>query len=205
MGQEMQRERSRFRSSNGTTAQSQRCIPLKVFLLGLIAAMCGCTERPKAPALVNEPVYQYEKIGLRFLTPEGWSITSRAVLPPGALSKPMILVAYHMKNEEHPTALEVLAADVPEGTDLVQYLIDGRIGQGDWTIKSPAENLSINGAEAIRYLLSQRAGKFEHLREVTAFRRGGRVYFFITSFVSTDPGNRDMARKSIESVTWTKP
>jgi hypothetical protein len=174
-------------------------------LLGLIAAASGCTERPKAPALVNEPVYQYEKIGLRFLTPESWSITSRATLPPGPLTKPMMLVAYHLKGNEHPAALEVLAADLSEETDLGQYLLESRVGQGEWTIKSQAEKIVVNGAEATRYLLSQRAGKNEHLRETTAFRRGGRVYFFIVSFAATDPGSRDTGRKSIESVSWTKP
>jgi hypothetical protein len=173
-------------------------------VLASIAAVGGCNERPQAPPLVNETVYQYELIGLRFLTPEDWSIISRGTLPPGPLNKPMMLVAYHEKRGENPAALEVMAADLPEDTDLGKYLLENRLGQGEWKIKSPAETITVNGAEAQRYLLSLQTGKTEHLRETTAFRRGGRVYFFIVSFAANDPGSRDRVRKSIESVTWSK-
>jgi len=175
-----------------------------VCLVTTIVAAGGCNERPHAPPLVNEAVYQYDLIGLRFLTPEGWSITSRATLPPGPLTKPMLLVAYHEKRGESPAALEVLAAELPEDTNLEKFLLETRLGKGDWAVKSPAENLRVNGAEAHRYLLSQTTGKSEYLRETTAFRRGERVYFFVISFAATDPGSRDQVRKSIESVTWTR-
>ncbi|HEV3383642.1 MAG TPA: hypothetical protein VG097_02440 [Gemmata sp.] len=173
-------------------------------LLASIAVVGGCTERPKAPPLINEAVYQYELIGLRFLTPEGWSITSRSTLPPGPLTKPMMLVAYHEKQGEHPAAFELLAVDLPEDTDMGKYLLENRLGKGLWTIKSPAEKITVNEAEATRYLLSQQEGKTEHLREATVFRRAGRVYLFIASFAPTDLGSRDQVRRSIESVTWTK-
>src|SRR5580700_9168564 len=101
---------------------------ITVGLLASFAALGGCTERPKAPPLVNEAVYQYESTGLRFLTPEGWSITSRAIRPPGPLTKPMLLVAYHEKQGEHPAALELLAADLPEDADLEKYLLENRLG-----------------------------------------------------------------------------
>jgi hypothetical protein len=155
--------------------------------------------------LVNEAVYQYDKIGLRFLTPQGWWITSRATLPPGALPKPMKLVAYHLKNVEHPAALEVLTADLPDDTDLGQYLLKDRVGQGEWTIQAPAETIAINGVPATRLTLSHRQGSNEDLRETTIFRRGGRCYFFILSFDATDNSARDTGRKSIESVVWTQP
>jgi hypothetical protein len=183
------------------TAQSTGAI---IGLLASIAAVGGCSERPQAPPLVNEAVYQYELIGLRFLTPEGWSITSRGTLPPGPLTKPMMLAAYHEKRGETPAALEVLVAELPEDADLGKFLLENRLGKGEWTIKSPPETITVNGAEAKRYLLSQQSGKTGHLRETTAFRRGDRVYFFIISFAATDLGSRDQVRRSIESVTWTK-
>ena len=43
--------------------------PRLLFPLVLLAA--GCADRPKAPPLVTEAVYQNDAIGLRFLTPEG--------------------------------------------------------------------------------------------------------------------------------------
>jgi hypothetical protein len=102
-----------------------RCAPAMVplVLLGFI----GCAERPKAPPLVNDTVYQNDKIGLRFLAPEGWSIASRADLP-ATLPKPIILVAYHTSKGDLSAELEVLAADLPEGSDYGEFLIEHRIG-----------------------------------------------------------------------------
>jgi hypothetical protein len=177
----------------------------------LLLLACGCQERPKAPPLVNDTVYQNDKIGLRFLAPDGWSVLSRAELPAGALPKPIVLVAYQMGKGDTTSELEVLAADLAEDADLGRFLAEHRIGAAAWTIKSPAETVTINGAAATRFVLTRMdkgskvsKGKGEIRREATAFRRGGRVYFFIVTFVAGDGLARDAARQSVESVTWTR-
>lgn len=173
-------------------------------ILGPWLVCCGCSDKPKAPPLLNETVYNYEKIGLRFLSPEGWTIASRSTIPPGPLSKPLLLATYRGTGEEHPAALEVFAVDLAEDADFGLYLLDHSIGVGQWTLKNPATAATINSAPATHYLLSQKEGTVEHLRDVTAFRRGGRVYFFMISYGADDPGSSDPARKSIDSITWTK-
>jgi hypothetical protein len=170
----------------------------------LLAAAGGCTERPKAPPLKNEAVFQNDKIGLRFLAPQGWSVSSRTDLPPGPLPKPVILVAYHLSKGDSPAELEVLAADLAEETDLGKFLIENRIGAAVWVSKSPAEPVTINGEAATRYVLSRQAGKSELRREATAFRRGGRVYFFIVTFPANDPAVRDAARQCVLSAAWSR-
>ena len=116
----------------------------------------------------------------------------------------MMLVSYHLRGNEHPAALELYAVDLPADADVEKFLLDTRIGQGDWKAKTPPQAIAIDGADATRYLFGLQSGKTEHLREFTVFRRGERIYYFLTSFASVDPGSRDTARKSIESVTWTK-
>jgi hypothetical protein len=170
----------------------------------LLLAASGCRERPKAPPLVNDTVYQNNKIGLRFLAPEGWSVVSRADLP-ATLPKPVILIAYQQNKGDSQGELEVLAADLAEGADLERFLIEHRIGAAAWAVKSPPEPVTINGAEAMRLVLARpNKGKGESRREATAFRRGGRIYFFIITFAAGDGLARDAARQSVQSATWAR-
>lgn len=169
--------------------------------LALLAA--GCSERPKAPPLTAETVFQNEDIGLRFLTPAGWLIQSRATLPPGALAKPVVLVAYQ-GNGEKPADFKLLAIDLPGDADLGQFIADYRVGPEKWTKPAPPETVTVNGVQASRYLLTRTQGKDEHRREVTVFRRGERVYVFLVSFAASDAGSRDAVRTAIASVAWTK-
>jgi len=168
----------------------------------LLAAACGCAERPKAPPLVNDTVYQNDRIGLRFLAPDGWSLGSRSDPPSSPLPKPVILVAYQLVKGESFSELQVLAADLTEDSNYGNFLIEHRIGAAGWTLKPPAETVSINGVEAARYTLTRQEKRAEMRREATAFRRGGRVYFFIITFAAGDSAARDAARQSVLSVNW---
>lgn len=169
----------------------------------LLAAACGCAERPKAPPLVNDTVYQNDRIGLRFLAPDGWSLATRSDPPSSQLPKPVILVAYQLVKGESFSELQVLAADLPEDSDYASFLIEHRIGAAGWTLKPPAETISINGVEATRHTMARQEKRAEMRREATAFRRGGRVYFFIVTFASGDSAARDAARQSVLSVNWS--
>jgi len=168
----------------------------------LIVLACGCSERPNAPPLANEPVYQNEKIGLRFLAPAGWTLTSRAELPSGALPKPIVLVAYQLTKSDNPAELEVLAADLPDRSDLGAFLLEHRIGAATWTLKPPTEEVTINGAKGTRLVLIRKSGKGETRREATAFQRGGRMFVFLITYSANDSADRDAARQSVESVSW---
>jgi hypothetical protein len=170
----------------------------------LLVVACGCNERPKAPPLVNDTVYQNDKIGLRFIAPDGWSVATRAELPSGALPKPIILIAYHLSKGGSHSELEVLAADVEDGADLGKLLVEHRIGAAAWTLKPQQEAVQINGVDATRFVLTRPDKKGEVRREATAFRRPGRAYFFIITFAAGDAGARDSARQCIQSVTWSK-
>ena len=170
-------------------------------LVALVAS--ACSSRPQAPALTNESVYDDHAIGLRFLAPAGWAVHSRAVLPSGQLSKPIILISYEGGSEK-PAELRVLVAELaPEG-DLQQFVAEHRVGAERWTAQSPVEQISVNDAPASRFVLSRTQGKEEIRREVTAFRRAERVYFFMVDFAASDAASRDAVRTAIASVTWKK-
>ena len=175
-------------------------------LLGLmlLAVTPGCSKHPRAPSLAPETVYQNDKIGLRFLAPDGWPMAARADLPAGALTKPIVLVTYLQSQASRPAEFQLMAVDLPVDTDLAQYLAEHQIGSGKWAINQAPESVTIHGETAVRYAMSRGSAKSEVRREATVFRRGGRAFFFIVTFGTTDTERRDQVRKSVESVTWSK-
>jgi predicted Zn-dependent protease len=176
----------------------------RMLLVLPLAALVACSERPQAPPLTAEAVFQYEEIGLRFLAPAGWPIQSRAVLPTGPLRKPIVLVAYQKGAGEKPAEFKLVVADVSPETNLDQFLSEYRVGTEQWVAVPPTETVTINNAEATRHLQRRTQAKDEIRREVTAFRRGGRVYLFLVVFAATDGGSRDAVRTAVGSVAWTK-
>lgn len=175
--------------------------PLALLLAALVGA--GCSDRPKALPLAYEAVYQNDKIGLRFLAPEGWTIVMRSELPSGALPKPVVLVGYVQSKGDKPAEFQLLAADLPEDKDLGVFLTEYRIGADKWMPNKAGEPVTVNGTAGTRYVMTRGTGKNEFRREATAFRRGGRAYFFIITFGAADPDRRDQAHKSVESAVWS--
>ena len=168
----------------------------------LAGAAAGCSETPRAPDLTTEAVYQYDPAGLRFPTPDGWAVYSRAIPPEGRLTRPVRLVAYFRAEGPKRADLELYAIDPAEGQDLLAYLAEHPIGPDRWAPKPP-ETLSVNGVEATRHLLSASGPRADMRREVTAFRRdGGRVYAFVLTHEASDTKHREQARRAIEKVTW---
>jgi hypothetical protein len=97
-----------------------------------------------------------------------------------------------------------MAADLPADADLGKYLAEHQVGATRWVMGRAPEPVTINGEAATRYTMSRAAGGREARREATAFRRGGRVFYFLVSFTPADAEHRDQARKAVASVTWSK-
>lgn len=175
---------------------------LRKLALGIILAL-GCSGQPQAPVLRNEPVYQNDTEGFRFLTPEGWRQQAKVNLPPGKLDKERLLVQYvRLLPAEKGASLDVSMADLPATTDLAQYLAQPSGGVKNWRWKPPVEALSINGVRAERFTLTGRMGNEDAIKEVAAFRRGERVYFFTAYFAAGDTKAQQQVRRTVESTLW---
>ena len=148
-----------------------------VLLLGGVL-LPGCSRKPQAPALRDEPVYENAQEGLRFLAPEQWTQHARATLPPGKVDKERLLVGYRRHEAGESAQLELARADLPESTKLTDYLSGPAFSARQWKAKGPPEELEINGVPAVRSIFLTGAGKDEEVREVVTFRRGERCYFF---------------------------
>lgn len=179
----------------------------KVGAVALLAAVgllgCGCQPKPKAPALIDEPVYQSEE-GFRFLVPEGWIMAARATVPPGPALKERLLVQYRRSSGDSNAILEVSLIDLPDDTDVADYLTNPSFSAHQWKQRGKAEPIEAGGERGTCYrFLAPIDGK-ELAKEVTAFRRGGRVYLFTALFSPKDSSAPQQVRRSIGSLEWTK-
>src|SRR5438128_11020385 len=123
------------RLSSSRFASSRLCAFLGTALIVLLAL--GCRDQPQAPALRNEPVYQNDTEGFRFLTPEGWRQHARVNVPPGKLEKERLLVQYVRLSSEKGASIDVSMADLPTTVDLTEYLAGPSGGVKSWRLARP--------------------------------------------------------------------
>lgn len=179
---------------------SQTRLVVLVFVFGGLSG-CG-SPRPQAPALQDEPIYQNNREGFRFISPEGWKQLAKSDLPEGELDKERLLVRYMPTVSGRGATLEVTMADLPESTDLAKYLAGPSLGVKEWKALSAPVALDINGMPATRLAYSGRIGKVQYLKEVTVFRRRERVYFFTALVPRGDTKSREIVRRAVASTTW---
>lgn len=174
-------------------------------LLVLLAAvlLAGCHPKPKAPALLDGPVFQSDE-GFRFLVPDGWIMAARGNLPSEPLDKERLLVQFRRATGATQATLEVSAADLPESTDLADYLSGPSFSASRWTASGSPEKLEAGGQPATRYRATATVNRAKLAKEVTAFRRGGRVYFFTLLFSPSDATGPEQIRRAISQLVWTK-
>ena len=172
--------------------------------LALLLLVCSCQPKPKAPALSDGPVFQCDE-GFRFLVPEGWLMAARANLPRGPLEKERLLVQYRRTTPgQHSAELEVSVAELPEGTDLAEYLSKPSFSASEWKPAGKPVPLEAGGVKGTRFRHTAQVDRSKLVKEVTAFHRGGRVYFFTALFTSGDSSTPEQARRAVESLVWTK-
>ncbi|MGH7172317.1 MAG: hypothetical protein ACRELF_10840 [Gemmataceae bacterium] len=172
-----------------------------MLVVGLLSA--GCQPRPKAPALLDEPVFQSDE-GFRFLVPEGWIMAARGNVPPGPIDKERLLVQYRRADRDKQATLEVSLADLAEDTDLAEHLSGPSFSASHWKPEGSPESLEAGGRAGKRYRFTGRVTGAELAKEVTVFRRGGRLYFFTLLFSPEDATAPQQVHRAIARIVWTK-
>jgi hypothetical protein len=173
-------------------------------LLALVAAGTGCTERPRAPALEDSPVYQNNHEGFRFLVPEGWFQQLNSAVPPGRLDSDLVLVRYCRHSTSGRSTLQVSAQDLPEEADLARVLTEARSEGTAWKLAGPPAEARVGNRAGRRLVFTGKGPSSRLEREVFAVRKGQRVYFFSVSFVPGDHVSRDLVRQAFAKVVWTR-
>jgi hypothetical protein len=175
---------------------------LGILLLGSVL-FAGCTPKPQAPALRNDPVYQNDREGFRFLVPDGWMMVAASNYPPGPATKNRLLVQYRSKAQDSPATFEVDMIDLPTSTDLAAYLAGPSFGVQKWQRTGATEAVQTSGLSGERYdFVGRMGGKGQVTKEVVVFRRGDRCYLFIGLFPPKDTIARDQVRQAVTSTAW---
>jgi hypothetical protein len=181
----------------------RRLAPICLRVMLAVVLLCGCRSRPKAPALIDERVFQSDE-GFRFLVPEGWRMTARGNVPPGPLDKERLLVQYRWSSEGYQALLEVSLADLPSDADLRAYLSGPSFSASRWEPSGDSEPLTISGVDGARSRFTARVNGNPLEKEVTGFRRGERVYFFTLLFAPQDAASPEQVQRAIGQLVWTK-
>jgi hypothetical protein len=171
-------------------------------LMLLVALAPGCQSRPSAPALDDEPVYKNSREGFRFSRPEGWTQRARGDVPAGKIDGERLLVEYKSTFGDDPATLEVSVATIPESVTLNDFVIKSSLTGEKWRLKGTAENFTINGEAAVRLVYTLRTKTEDRVREIVAFRRGERVYFFKGFHAASDTRARREIRSAVDTVVW---
>lgn len=167
-----------------------------------VVLVAGCSSRPHAPALLDEPVYLNAREGFRFRVPEGWKQYAKADVPPGKADKDRLLVAYRQISAGTVAELEVSLVDLPVETDLEKYLSGRSYGVEKWQLATAAEHIEINNVPAVRLSFVGRSGKEKMAKEAVVFRRLERAYLFVGVYRAVDDKARDAIRDAVASVMW---
>ena len=174
----------------------------RIFPITLLLFACGCPDRPRAPLLRDDPVYQNDREGFRFLAPDGWTMRAKSEVPSGSLEKQRTLVEYLRLTEDKTAMLEVSVANSREISDLPSDQAKPAFGITQWNLVGSPEAITIDGQEALRFHYLGKSGKPSITREVTVFRRKNRDYFFTGMYPESDTKARDEIRRAVGSTIW---
>src|SRR5262245_8125376 len=128
----------------------RRCCPLLVIFLFI-----GCKERPQAPALSAEPVYDNPNAGVRFLAPTNWTIVARSDKPPEGPGE-RLLVRYQSAPTASHASFEVTIDAKPTSDDVASVVREASHGATTWELVGAPASLTIGGAPATRYTLKHK-------------------------------------------------
>jgi hypothetical protein len=162
----------------------------------------GCTSRPRAPEIIDEPVYHNVQEGFRFFPPEGWRCQARGEFPPMEMKKERLFVEYKRLTDPRPASLMVSVVDLPESKTVSEYLQARLMKRETWqSLKMEAFEIDARPVE--RHTFTGRENQFDIVREVVVLRRNLRAYFFTGVFVAQDRRAKEQIRKAIASLVCT--
>ena len=185
--------------------EPRACCRGAAVLLGVALTLsAGCNSRPSAPALKDGPIFKDSREGFRFNVPDGWKQRARGQVPAGPVEGERMLAEYKCVTCAKPAALEVTVATVPAAASLSEYVTKHTLTGEHWRLSAPTEEFTINAQPAVRITYVLRAGKDKDdmVREIVAFRRGERVYFFKGFYATSDSKSRKEIRAAVDSVVW---
>jgi hypothetical protein len=181
--------------------ECRRSTPL--LLITAVLLLNGCDSAPRAPELVDSPVYQNKSEGFRFRVPDGWKQTARSNLPPGQFEGENFLVRYLVQSPAGGSTLQVLCLTDPDGTvNLAEHNAIPSFGVENWSRKGAADAIEVGGMAAERMQYQGTLGGKAIHKEVLCVRRGERVYSFVGLYFDGDEKAQLAIRRALDSLLW---
>lgn len=182
---------------------SECCPGLRGGLLAALLLLSGCDYGPRAPELVDSPVYKSKSEGFRFRVPDGWKQTASSSLPPGQFEGENFLVRYLVQSPAGGSTLQVLCLTDREGTvNLVEHNAIPSFGVENWQLKTPVARIDAGGVPAERMEYQGTLGGKTIHKEVLCARRGERVYSFVGLYFDGDEKAQLSIRRALDSLLW---
>jgi hypothetical protein len=188
--------------SSGSRFPRRAATAVTVLLSAWVLLLSSCNSRPRAPVLRNDPVFQNDREGFRFLVPEGWIQIGRTEIPPGKVERERPLVDYYLTTGPGTASFRVSRIDLPESADLAKLLATPSFGVKKWTQTAAPEDVTVGGVPGVRSHFGGDHGNEHVAREVVHVRRGERLYFFTSLYPAKAVAMRDQFRRVVESVIW---
>jgi hypothetical protein len=168
----------------------------------LVLFAIGCSRKPRPPRLQKDAsVYYNPHDGFQFQVPAGWSENARAD-PRVQHAHEQRLVKYK-RLAAKPAFLEVSVVDLPESTNVSDYLTEHSVGK-EWQRLAETKELTVDRFPATQDAFVGYWDREKIIKEIVAVRQGKRVYFFTGSYPAADTEARDEIREAVASIVWTK-
>ncbi len=151
------------------------------------------------------PEFHDTQVGLRFTAPKRWSMQARTTEAPQAHERDRVLVKYKRILPNLPAAwFRVHVVDTPPDKPIEQIVAERNPGN-DWKTKGEVEKLTVAGQPAARILYGGIYEQFPSLREMVAVRRGGQVFYFVSTYRVADRNAEETTRQLLTTVLFENP
>lgn len=142
------------------------------------------------------------QVGLRFTPPPKWSMQLQSTDAPGDHRPDRMIVKYKRVLPKKSAAwFRVEVADTPADVDISACVANRQAGK-DWKSKGEVSATTVGGLPAAKILYGGTYDGFPSLREIVGVRRGGQVFFFVSTYQFADKQAQEQTRQAIQTVLF---
>lgn len=160
---------------------------------------------PNAPLLKHEGAFRDDEVGLRFTPPPQWANQLRTTQAPGLHPADRILVKYKRVLPNQAAAwFRVHVVDLPPDEPITDVVLNRNPGH-DWTSKGAVRSTTVAGLPAAEIRYGGTHNEIPSVRDILGVRRGGQVFFFVSTYPVGDRAAEEQTREAIKTVLFGAP
>jgi hypothetical protein len=159
--------------------------------------------REGRPLLKSNPAeFRDAEVGIRFKPPAKWSMQLVSKEAPEHSSDRMV-VKYKRLLPNAPAAwFRVYVVDVPPHEAIADAVQARNPGHDGWKPRSGVESITVAGYAAAKIRYTGSYNGFPSFRDIVGVRRGGQVFFFVSTYRHGDSAAQQEAAQAMHSVLF---